>query len=127
MNKYLVLVQRSIREALRTPEALLPTIFIPLFFLVVNVGQAAKIFPSTSTPFLAGQNYAAFQLPSALLRAPLAARVVEPELEGAGRRPVSPRRAGVQAALDRSHRQRRGEHHGDERERGEREHHRSAP
>ena len=69
MSKVLVLVQRSIREALRTPEALLPTLFIPLFFLVVNVGQAAEIFPSTSTPFLAGQNYAAFQLPSALLLA----------------------------------------------------------
>ena len=69
MTKYVVLVQRSIREALRTPEALLPTLFIPLFFLVVNVGQAARIFPSTSTPFLAGQNYAAFQLPSSLLLA----------------------------------------------------------
>ena len=46
MNKYAVLVQRSIRESLRTPEALFPTIFIPLFFLVVNVGQAARIFPS---------------------------------------------------------------------------------
>ena len=69
MTKVIVLVQRSIREALRTPEALLPTLFIPLFFLVVNVGQAAKIFPSNSTPFLAGQNYAAFQLPSSLLLA----------------------------------------------------------
>jgi ABC-2 type transport system permease protein len=69
MNRYAVLIQRSVREALRTPEALLPTIFIPLFFLVVNVGQAARIFPSTSTPFLSGQNYAAFQLPSALLLA----------------------------------------------------------
>jgi ABC-2 type transport system permease protein len=69
MTKYLVLVQRSVREALRTPEALLPTLFIPLFFLVVNVGQAARIFPSGSTPFLEGQNYAAFQLPSSLLLA----------------------------------------------------------
>jgi ABC-2 type transport system permease protein len=69
MTKVLVLVQRSIREALRTPEALLPTLFIPLFFLVVNVGQAARIFPSDSTPFLAGQSYAAFQLPSSLLLA----------------------------------------------------------
>ena len=69
MNKVLPLIQRSIREALRTPEALLPTLFIPLFFLVVNVGQAARIFPSTSTPFLAGQNYAAFQLPCSLLLA----------------------------------------------------------
>jgi ABC-2 type transport system permease protein len=69
MSKVLPLIQRSIREALRTPEALLPTLFIPLFFLVVNVGQAARIFPSNSTPFLAGQSYAAFQLPSSLLLA----------------------------------------------------------
>jgi ABC-2 type transport system permease protein len=54
---------------LRTPEALIPTLFIPLFFLIVNVGQAAKIFPSASTPFLEGQNYAAFQLPSSMLLA----------------------------------------------------------
>ena len=43
--------------------------FIPLFFLVVNVGQAGKIFPSGSTSFLEGQNYAAFTLPSSLLLA----------------------------------------------------------
>jgi ABC-2 type transport system permease protein len=54
-------------EAWRTPEALLPTLFIPLFFLVVNVGQAGKIFPSGSTSFLAGQGYAAFQMPNSLL------------------------------------------------------------
>jgi len=69
MTRYVVLVQRSVREALRTPEALLPTLLIPLFFLIVNVGQAARIFPSGSTPFLEGQNYAAFQLPSSLLLA----------------------------------------------------------
>jgi ABC-2 type transport system permease protein len=69
MTKLLVLVQRSVREAIRTPEALLPTLFIPLFFLVVNVGQAAKIFPSGTTPFLEGQTYGAFQLPSSLLLA----------------------------------------------------------
>ena len=38
-----VLGQRALREAWRTPEALVPTLFIPLFFLVVNVGQAGKI------------------------------------------------------------------------------------
>jgi len=65
----MVLGQRALREAKRTPEALVPTIFIPLFFLVVNVGQAGRIFPSTSTPFLEGQGYAAFQLPSSLLLA----------------------------------------------------------
>ncbi len=62
-----VLGQRALREALRDPDALLPTLFIPLFFLVVNVGQAGRIFPSGDTAFLFGQNYAAFQLPSSLL------------------------------------------------------------
>ncbi|MGZ8648396.1 MAG: ABC transporter permease, partial [Solirubrobacteraceae bacterium] len=38
-------------------------------FLVVNVGQAGKIFPATSTEFLYGQGYAAFQLPVSLLLA----------------------------------------------------------
>ena len=65
----MALGQRALRETQRTPEALLPTLFIPLFFLVVNVGQAGKIFPSSSTPFLEGQGYAAFQLPSSLLLA----------------------------------------------------------
>ncbi len=63
----LVLGGRAIREALRTPDSLLPTMFIPLFFLVVNVGQASRIFPSNDTPFLEGQNYGAFQLPASLL------------------------------------------------------------
>ena len=64
-----MLGQRALREAWRTPEALVPTLFIPLFFLVVNVGQAGKIFPATSTEFLYGQGYAAFQLPVSLLLA----------------------------------------------------------
>ena len=64
-----VLGQRALREGWRTPEALLPTLFIPIFFLVVNVGQAAKIFPAASTEFLHGQGYGAFQLPSSLLLA----------------------------------------------------------
>jgi ABC-2 type transport system permease protein len=61
--------QRALREAWRTPEALVPTLFIPLFFLVVNVGQAGRIFPAASTDFLHGQGYGAFQLPSSLLLA----------------------------------------------------------
>jgi ABC-2 type transport system permease protein len=44
-------------------------VFIPLFFLVVNVGQVAKIFPSSSTEFLHGQGYGAFQMPNSLLLA----------------------------------------------------------
>jgi ABC-2 type transport system permease protein len=65
----LVLARRALREGIRTPEALVPTLFIPLFFLVVNVGQAARIFPGSSTAFLHGQGYGAFQLPSSLLLA----------------------------------------------------------
>ena len=64
-----VLGKRALLEAWRTPEALLPTLFIPLFFLAVNVGQAARIFPSGSTAFLHGQGYGAFQLPSSMLLA----------------------------------------------------------
>ena len=69
MSGLSALSERAVREVFRVPEQLFPTVFIPLFFLVVNVGQAAKIFPSGGTPFLNGQNYAAFQVPSALLLA----------------------------------------------------------
>ncbi len=66
MNEVLLLGRRAIREVLRLPEATLPVLFIPLFFLVVNIGQVSKTFPS-STPFLKGQGYVAFQLPVSLL------------------------------------------------------------
>ena len=66
MSDTLLLGRRAIREGLRTPEALFPTLFIPLFFLAVNVGQVSKTFPST-TPFLHGQGYVAFQLPVSLM------------------------------------------------------------
>jgi ABC-2 type transport system permease protein len=80
-----LLAGRAIRESLRTPEALLPTLFIPLFFLVVNVGQVAKIFPAASTVFLHGQSYGAFQLPNSLLLAAsfgTAALFLVEEIEG---------------------------------------------
>jgi ABC-2 type transport system permease protein len=69
VTQFWELSRRGIREALRTPESLFPTVFIPLFFLVVNVGQAGRIFPEGATSFLEGQNYAAFQLPAAILLA----------------------------------------------------------
>jgi ABC-2 type transport system permease protein len=69
MTAFWALSRRAVREALRTPEALFPTVFIPVFFLVVNVGQAGRIFPSGTTQFLEGQGYGAFQLPSALMLA----------------------------------------------------------
>jgi ABC-2 type transport system permease protein len=80
-----VLGQRAVRETLRTPDALVPTLFIPLFFLVVNVGQAARIFPGDDTEFLFGQSYAAFQLPVSLLLAAsfgTAALYLVEEIEG---------------------------------------------
>jgi ABC-2 type transport system permease protein len=85
MSQAWLLGQRALREGVRTPEALLPTLFIPLFFLAVNVGQAAKIFPSSSTDFLNGQGYGAFQLPSSLLLAAsfgTAALFLVEEIEG---------------------------------------------
>jgi ABC-2 type transport system permease protein len=59
MSAGTVLGERALREAKRTPDALLPTLLIPLFFLVVNVGQAGRIFPTGSTSWLEGQGYAA--------------------------------------------------------------------
>jgi ABC-2 type transport system permease protein len=64
-----LLARRAMREAIRTPDSTLPLLAIPLFFLAVNVGQAARVFPAGTTPFLHGQTYAAFQLPSSLLLA----------------------------------------------------------
>ena len=69
MTSTLVLGRRALREAVRTPEVIIPSLFIPLFFLVVNVGQAARIFPGSTTAFLHGQGYGAFQLPSSMLLA----------------------------------------------------------
>jgi ABC-2 type transport system permease protein len=85
MSQAWLLGQRALREGWRTPEALIPTLFIPLFFLVVNVGQAARIFPSSSTEFLHGQGYGAFQLPASLLLAAsfgTAALFLVEEIEG---------------------------------------------
>ena len=69
MTATIELGKRSLREAVRQPDALFMTMFIPIFFLVVNTGQAADIFPSDTTGFLEGQSYGAFQLPITLLLA----------------------------------------------------------
>jgi ABC-2 type transport system permease protein len=66
VTEVLLLGRRAVREVTRYPEATIPTLFIPLFFLVVNIGQVSKTFPS-STPFLRGQGYVAFQLPVSLM------------------------------------------------------------
>ena len=69
MSATLALGRRALKEAIRQPDALFMTFFIPIFFLVVNTGQAADVFPSGDTPFLEGQGYGAFQLPITLLLA----------------------------------------------------------
>jgi ABC-2 type transport system permease protein len=66
MTEVALLGRRAVREVVRYPEATIPTLFIPLFFLLVNIGQVSKTFPS-STPFLRGQGYVAFQLPVSLM------------------------------------------------------------
>ena len=66
MTEILLLGRRAVREVVRYPEATIPTLFIPLFFLAVNVGQVSETFPDT-TPFLEGQGYVAFQLPVSLM------------------------------------------------------------
>ncbi len=85
MNATLVLGGRALREATRTLEVIVPSLFIPLFFLVVNIGQAARIFPGSTTAFLHGQGYGAFQLPSSMLLAAsfgAAALFLVEEIEG---------------------------------------------
>jgi ABC-2 type transport system permease protein len=85
MSAVIALGRRSLTEAIRQPDALFMTMFIPLFFLVVNTGQAADIFPSESTDFLEGQGYGAFQLPITLLLAAsfgMAALFLVEEIEG---------------------------------------------
>src|SRR5881394_2148845 len=66
MTEVLLLGRRATREIVRYPEATIPTLFIPLFFLVVNIGQVSRTFPP-STPFLKEQGYVAFQLPVSLM------------------------------------------------------------
>jgi ABC-2 type transport system permease protein len=66
MTEILMLGRRAVREVVRMPEATIPNLFIPLFFLAVNIGQVSRTFPS-STPFLNGEGYVAFQLPVSLM------------------------------------------------------------
>ena len=66
MKETALLARRAVREVWRIPAATIPALFIPVFFLVVNLGQVNKIFPP-STPFLHGQHYVAFQIPVSLV------------------------------------------------------------
>jgi ABC-2 type transport system permease protein len=66
MKETALLARRAVREVWRLPAATLPAVFIPVFFMVVNIGQVNRIFPP-STPFLQGQHYVAFQVPVSLV------------------------------------------------------------
>jgi len=57
------LTTRSIRALLREPESFIPALAIPLFFFVVQIGALGKI----AGPAFGIKNYAAFQLPVAVL------------------------------------------------------------
>jgi ABC-2 type transport system permease protein len=58
-----LLGKRAVAEIWKLPAATLPTLFIPLFFLAVNIGQVSATFTPEKFAFLHGQRYAAFQLP----------------------------------------------------------------
>lgn len=67
MNEVLLLSRRAVKEIVKLPAATLPTLFIPLFFLAVNIGQVSKTFNSGNAPFLYGQDYVAFAVPVSLV------------------------------------------------------------
>jgi ABC-2 type transport system permease protein len=70
MREFMLLGKRAMREIWRIPEATFINLFIPLFFLVVNIGQVSKTFDPAKPPgslFLFGQKYVAFQLPVSML------------------------------------------------------------
>jgi ABC-2 type transport system permease protein len=67
MSEVLLLGRRAVREVVRYPEATIPTLFIPLFFLAVNIGQVQTTFNAQTAPWLNGQSYVAFQLPVSLM------------------------------------------------------------
>ena len=45
MTEVLLLGRRAVREIARYPEATIPALFIPLFFLAVNIGQVSEDLP----------------------------------------------------------------------------------
>ena len=65
MRSLRLLTRRAVQNTLRNPEATFPLLFIPVFFLLVNVGQLGEEFDGA--PFLHGQGYVGFQLPVSLL------------------------------------------------------------
>lgn len=67
MRGIFLLARRAIRELWRIPAATAPSLFIPIFFLVVNAATLGEQLGGA--PFLNGQEYLAFQLPVSVLLA----------------------------------------------------------
>lgn len=63
-NELLPLYRRSLRVLFRVPSAILPSLFIPVFFLVVNTAALGNI---SQLPVFEDANYISFFLPVALL------------------------------------------------------------
>ena len=62
VHDLLTVARRSLRGALREPEAVIPALIIPVFFFGVNVGSLQKIAEAAG-----GFDYPAFQLPVAVI------------------------------------------------------------
>jgi ABC-2 type transport system permease protein len=63
-NEVWPLYLRSLRVLLRVPSAVIPPLFIPVFFLVVNTAALGNL---SNSPVLAGTNYVAFFVPVSIL------------------------------------------------------------
>lgn len=63
-RELLPLYRRSVRVWLRVPSAVIPPLFVPVFFLVVNTSALGDI---TQLPVFATDDYVAFFLPVSLL------------------------------------------------------------
>ncbi len=61
----LTVARRALRLSIREPEAVLPALFIPLFFFTVNIGALQKFVEAN----LGGLDFKAFQLRVAILNA----------------------------------------------------------
>ena len=62
LHDLLTVARRSLRGALREPEAVIPALIIPVFFFGVNVGSLQKVAEAAG-----GFDYKAFQLPVAVI------------------------------------------------------------
>lgn len=65
LKDLLTIARRAIRAIPREPEALIPALFIPAFFFIVNIGALQDL--TESFPGAANFSYRNFQLPTAII------------------------------------------------------------